>query len=230
MRTNIKRLGALSLIAFAFLTSCNKNPDANFEPTKSFVTVGTEIGFTNTSISAKSYEWDFGDGTTSTENHPAHTYTAGGTYDVRLTAYSRKEKTASVKTKQVRIADVWSGANTTFTKVDSADWTQAASQDQITPTCHITRAHNQGLFNIALEGTFDYDGPANTRWGLGTTANLEVMNFFSFMQMNQECPPCIVNQPIVLQIVDEGIYIDLTITAWTQNSQGGGFTYTRSTQ
>ena len=31
------------------------------------------------------WNWDFGDGTTSTEQNPSHTYTAAGTYDVSLT-------------------------------------------------------------------------------------------------------------------------------------------------
>ena len=35
---------------------------------------------------ASSYAWDFGDGNTSTDESPVHTYAAGGTYDVTLTA------------------------------------------------------------------------------------------------------------------------------------------------
>ncbi|MER2999000.1 PKD domain-containing protein [Pontibacter populi] len=34
------------------------------------------------------WEWDFGDGTTSAEQHPKHNYTKTGTYTVTLTAYS----------------------------------------------------------------------------------------------------------------------------------------------
>ena len=30
--------------------------------------------------------WDFGDGETSTEENPSHTYSAGGDYTVKLTA------------------------------------------------------------------------------------------------------------------------------------------------
>lgn len=43
--------------------------------------------FTNTSTdNARSYLWDFGDGTTSTERDPMHIYDAAGTYTVKLTA------------------------------------------------------------------------------------------------------------------------------------------------
>ena len=42
--------------------------------------------FTNTSQNADSYEWDFGDGNTSTEENPTHTYASDDFYFVELTA------------------------------------------------------------------------------------------------------------------------------------------------
>ncbi|HOE03993.1 MAG TPA: PKD domain-containing protein [Bacteroidales bacterium] len=44
------------------------------------------VSFTNTSTDATSYLWNFGDGTTSTEVNPVHTYTIDGVYTVSLTA------------------------------------------------------------------------------------------------------------------------------------------------
>lgn len=43
---------------------------------------------TNTSTGGSSYEWDFGDGTTSTTFNASHVYTTPGTYTVCLTAFS----------------------------------------------------------------------------------------------------------------------------------------------
>ncbi len=43
-----------------------------------------EVSFTNESINADNYSWDFGDGNTSTEQNPIHTYDNYGLYDVRL--------------------------------------------------------------------------------------------------------------------------------------------------
>jgi len=57
-------------------------PAAGFSYAKSDFTVD----FTNTSKNATSYSWDFGDGSTSTEESPQHTYAAEGTYTVKLTA------------------------------------------------------------------------------------------------------------------------------------------------
>ena len=47
------------------------------------------FNFTNTSNVATgtlNYDWDFGDGTTSTDTNPWHTFTSAGQYDVMLVA------------------------------------------------------------------------------------------------------------------------------------------------
>lgn len=61
-------------------------PSAGFSY-KSTTSSFKEIQFTNTSISASEFTWDFGDGSTSTDKEPLHVYDAGeGTYTVTLTA------------------------------------------------------------------------------------------------------------------------------------------------
>jgi PKD repeat protein len=60
------------------------DPVANFSYQKSDLTVT----FTNTSQNANSYLWDFGDGNTSTQTSPVHTYLSGGSYVVSLTSAS----------------------------------------------------------------------------------------------------------------------------------------------
>jgi Zn-dependent metalloprotease len=44
------------------------------------------VNFMNRSSGAATYEWDFGDGTTSTASQPTHTYSTDGTYSVKLIA------------------------------------------------------------------------------------------------------------------------------------------------
>jgi PKD repeat protein len=45
-----------------------------------------DVQFENTSRNAKAYKWEFGDGFTSTDENPKHTYTDAGTFRVTLTA------------------------------------------------------------------------------------------------------------------------------------------------
>jgi PKD repeat protein len=63
--------------------------------------VNTPVQFTNSSVLADSYTWDFGDGSTSMESDPAHTYTLPGTYTVTLTANGGA--CTSVTTQQITV-------------------------------------------------------------------------------------------------------------------------------
>ena len=49
---------------------------------------GFSTDFTNMSTKATNYYWDFGDGNTSTDVNPSHTYASNGTYTVNLIAES----------------------------------------------------------------------------------------------------------------------------------------------
>ena len=60
---------------------------------------GLTVTFNNTSSNAMTYLWEFGDGQTSTEANPTHTYAMPGVYDVKLTATNLcavSERTAQV--------------------------------------------------------------------------------------------------------------------------------------
>ncbi|WP_163271091.1 M6 family metalloprotease domain-containing protein [Dysgonomonas sp. 511] len=64
---------------------------------------GIPVTFTNTSpeISNIAYFWDFGDGHTSTEKHPTHTYSDGGIYTVKLKIANQSGENTATKTIQV---------------------------------------------------------------------------------------------------------------------------------
>ncbi len=49
---------------------------------------GNRVNCLNASANADSYLWDFGDGTTSTTQHPTHNYANSGVYTITLTSYN----------------------------------------------------------------------------------------------------------------------------------------------
>ncbi|SHF22259.1 PKD domain-containing protein [Mariniphaga anaerophila] len=57
--------------------------------------VGKQVAFTALTHSAVSWEWNFGDGNTSTEQNPVHVYEEGGYYIATLTAKDNAGNTAS---------------------------------------------------------------------------------------------------------------------------------------
>ena len=74
------------------IDSVTKTVTVISSPTVDFTandTVGCDVPFavqfTDKSPNASSWLWDFGDGTTSTQQNPNHTYTNSGSYDVTLT-------------------------------------------------------------------------------------------------------------------------------------------------
>lgn len=54
------------------------------------------VDFLNTTIEGDSYSWDFGDGNTSTEENPSHTYAEEGEFEVVLTATNECGTTTSM--------------------------------------------------------------------------------------------------------------------------------------
>ncbi|MFN5372048.1 MAG: PKD domain-containing protein, partial [Bacteroidia bacterium] len=62
----------------------NPAPTASF----SYSANGANVAFSNGSVNASSYSWDFGDGQTSSAVNPSHTYTNNGSYTITLVASS----------------------------------------------------------------------------------------------------------------------------------------------
>ena len=134
-----------ALIAAVNFSSCKKT--SNSPQPFVFFSVqvnGTTVSFENKSEDVVSYEWDFGDGTTSTEESPVHTYPGKGKYVPTLyatTAAGAKGEASTVlqiaKTSSIKLND-----NTL------SDW------DTIS-TNVVLAGPNSGNF---IKAKYDYDG------------------------------------------------------------------------
>lgn len=78
------------------LIACNKDndeqaepiPEANFLQDRNYVEKGELVTFTNTSTNAVEYEWNFGNGESSTLSNPTISYEESGNYTVKLIAFN----------------------------------------------------------------------------------------------------------------------------------------------
>jgi YVTN family beta-propeller protein len=86
-------IALLALVSISMLIIGGSNdadqqfPVANFSSNAA----GLSVKFTDQSENAEKWKWDFGDGTGSTEQNPAHIYSAAGNYTVSLTVSNKKD-------------------------------------------------------------------------------------------------------------------------------------------
>lgn len=125
---------------------------------------------------ADSLVWDFGDGTTSSDWAPVYTYTAGGTYDVTVTAYLNGQVKDTVRTITIQDFD---------TQIDLVQDTTACSCELLFPKAVNPPAPPAAnpcdrftlTANLSGSGspTWQWFGPAGAFGppGSGTTATLQ---------------------------------------------------------
>ena len=104
-----------TLLAFATCSLERIDPSVKYDPCLNKVTskfthdkLGVScdspclVKFTNQSVGAKSYRWDFGDGGTSTDANPSYIFKKTGRWDVKLTAFAdNANNCTSVSTQPV---------------------------------------------------------------------------------------------------------------------------------
>jgi len=126
-----------------------------------------------------------------------------------------------------------------FTKENNADWTLEENQDRISETVWLTRASNQGIFNIFSQDSYDPNGPSGTSWRWGATldeshsdlayTSLNAAILQSGYNVNQTLVQQLAGTPVFsLYLIDSDEYYDVTFTSYFGNNSGGGFSWYHS--
>ncbi len=97
-------IGSNSMMTFTLSENPELYPTAGFTVTPQ---APHTFAFTDLSVNTTAWLWDFGDGNTSTDQHPVHTYATDGTFTVLLTAKRGScNDTASVALVNVGIEEL----------------------------------------------------------------------------------------------------------------------------
>lgn len=114
----MKKLLPLTILLPILISSCVSYPHSDFYTSEVDVEVYEIIEFYNNSKDYDYVEWDFGDGTYSTQSNPTHHYNSPGLYTVILTAvgYSGRTDVSSITvavkiqtTLEITVLEYWDG-------------------------------------------------------------------------------------------------------------------------
>ena len=124
---------------------------------------------------------------------------------------------------------VWTGATITFSKANAADPSLEENQDRITDLVWITRDNDGGqIYNAKSESQAESgSSPKGTLWAIGSIDEVDDLDFRTFRSAVGK-PKNVVGKDLVLQLVEEKIFLQVQFTSWSQKGRGG-FTYERST-
>lgn len=143
------------------------------------------------------------------------------------------------------------GAPVTYTRtqIDPVDGTEIGSpvtftkagyenplivNDSIDTNVTISRGNNQGIFNVALENSWTTNGyisPDGTEWnsdGWSTLKNTKQRSYDTFYNaVGGQIGNNVVGMELIMHDMINDNYYAIKFSSWTQDGNGGGFSYTR---
>lgn len=176
--------GSDSLTQTNYITISGSVPTVDFSATPTIAYTGDTIWFTDLSSgSPTSWNWQFGDATTSTQQHPFHIYSTTGSYTVELSATNIYGTSNNQKPNYIYITNpppppvadftantnsILAGQNVSFTNLSSGNPTAFAWQfDGGTPSS--SNQQNPGSITYYTPGIYDVTLIVSNTIGTDTT-------------------------------------------------------------
>lgn len=144
--------------------------DSGFAPTASFSITRDDLTITlnNTTIDANVYSWTFGDGNSSTDENPVHTFTGDGEYTVCLNVAG--DCGSDVACEPVNIGVGVSDPKATIAGMITTETGQAVDLVKISCT-------DQNAFTTDVTGAYQYENlPANSSYVVSPEKNINLLN------------------------------------------------------
>ncbi len=166
--------GSNSFAKTGYILVSSGVPVGYFTANKTSGNAPLTIKFTDTTtINPTSWVWDFGDGTTSTDQNPVHTYVADGNYSVNLTVANSYGSNSFVKTGYILVSSGVPVGNFTANKTSG----NAPLTVKFTDTSTINPA--SWVWDFGDNSTSTDQNPVHTYAADGNyTVNLTVANVY----------------------------------------------------
>lgn len=130
----------------------NDPPDVDFHLTRTFLFPGDSLQLIDrTRLAPNEWQWDFGDGNTSSEQNPWHTWESSGIFDVGLEASNRFGTSSLVRPSAVEVAGI----------TDSLLFADDFDEGTIHPAWDFRGNCNWSIQNGTLAQTSNYHVPGN---------------------------------------------------------------------
>jgi PKD repeat protein len=149
---NVLNLGFIASVentlvdAIEIIPSTNEGPDLTVGASLTNGTIPLEVAFTATAVDAggavSAYRWSFGDGTSSTQQNPSHTYVAAGVFTATCAA-TDNEGAFSARSLSITVAGP-APTGLTATRGNVNDITLAWEANGAATSYHLKRATTSG--------------------------------------------------------------------------------------
>ena len=171
-----------SITSLVMLSSCKDDspPVAAFIASETSIVEGTSVYFTDQSTnSPTTWSWDFGDGNTSSNQNPSHTYNSVGDYTVELTATNDYGFDTETKTNYIIVSfapvaafiasetSIDEGTSIAFTDQSTntpTTWSWDFGDGSTSSNQNPSHTYNSlGVYTVELTATNDYGSDTETK-------------------------------------------------------------------